>query len=152
DYTGPGLGGNKVRKLEYVLAQARAEGAEVVITVGGEKSNHARVTAALAARLGLRCLLVLNTAAVRPAGLKPASLYLDQLFGAEVILVADREERNRMMTEVAAELRREGRRVVEIPLGASVPRGALGFVRAAEEAAAQLAAGGVRPDYLFHCS
>src|SRR5262245_39542074 len=60
DYTGAGLGGNKVRKLEYLLAAARAEGAEVAITIGGEKSNHARVTAAMCARLGLDCHLVLS--------------------------------------------------------------------------------------------
>src|SRR5688572_27941731 len=54
DYTGAGLGGNKVRKLEYVLRQAIKEGAQAVITIGGEKSNHARVTAAMCARVGLR--------------------------------------------------------------------------------------------------
>src|SRR5262245_28000904 len=63
DYTGPGFGGNKVRKLEYVLAKAAADGAEVAITSGGVKSNHARVTAAMCARLGIRCVLVLNPSA-----------------------------------------------------------------------------------------
>src|SRR5262249_52409884 len=88
DYTGPGFGGNKVRKLEYVLARAVADGAEVVITSGGVKSNHARVTAAMCARLGLRCVLVLNSAAVTHEGLNPASLTVDELFGAEVVRVA----------------------------------------------------------------
>src|SRR5262245_65712728 len=83
DYTGPGFGGNKVRKLEYVLAKAVADGADVAITSGGVKSNHARVTAAMCARLGLRCVLVLNSAAVTHEGLKPASLAVDELFGAE---------------------------------------------------------------------
>src|SRR5262245_15322161 len=73
DYTGPGFGGNKVRKLEYVLAQAVADGAEVAITSGGVKSNHARVTAAMCARLGIQCILVLNPSAVAsPVGLEPA--------------------------------------------------------------------------------
>src|SRR5215468_4525599 len=80
DYTGPGFGGNKVRKLEYVLAKAVADGAEVAITCGGLKSNHARVTAAMCARIGLRCILVLNPSAVAPEGLDPASLRVDELF------------------------------------------------------------------------
>src|SRR5438093_10553215 len=67
DYTGPGFGGNKVRKLEYVLAQAITDGAEVAITIGGEKSNHERVTAALCDWLLLTCCLVLYTAAASTA-------------------------------------------------------------------------------------
>src|SRR5260221_11703299 len=79
DYTGPGFGGNKVRKLEYVLAKAIADGAEVVITCGGLKSNHARVTAAMCARLGLKCILVLNEPSYELT-LKPASLRADELY------------------------------------------------------------------------
>jgi D-cysteine desulfhydrase len=152
DYTGPGFGGNKVRKLEYVLAQALAGGAEVALTCGGEKSNHARVTAALCARLGLRCVLVLNAAAQRHAGLQPASLYADELFGAEVWRVNTREERRAMMAALAAQLHGAGKRVAEIPLGASIPLGALGFVRAMGEAVAQLAELKLRPNYIFHSS
>src|SRR5262245_28285914 len=115
DYTGPGFGGNKVRKLEYVLAKAAADGVEVVITSGGVKSNHARVTAAMCARLGLRCVLVLNSAAVAHEGLNPASIALDELFGAEVIRVSKREERATMAESVAEKLRGEGKNVVVIP-------------------------------------
>src|SRR5262245_40617821 len=110
DLTGPGFGGNKVRKLEYVLAKAVAEGAEVAITSGGVKSNHARVTAAMCARLGLRCVLVLNSAAVTHEGLKPASLAVDELFGAEVVHVAEREERATTVESVAERLRGEGKK------------------------------------------
>jgi L-cysteate sulfo-lyase len=152
DYTGPGFGGNKVRKLEYALAQAQAEGAEVAITVGGEKSNHARVTAALCARLGLRCVLVLNAAATKHAGWEPASLAADKLYGAEIHHVSSREERHTTMRALAEQFRREGRRVAEIPLGASVPLGALGFVRAVEEVQAQLAALGASVTHIFHAS
>jgi len=154
DYTGPGFGGNKVRKLEYMLAQAAADGAEVAITIGGEKSNHARVTAALCARLGLRSILVLNTTslAATEAALKPASLHLDEMFGAEIHLVGSREERALRMSRIADGLRREGKRVAEIPLGASVPLGALGYVRAAREANRQLEAMGISVDYIFHSS
>ncbi|MEO6726443.1 MAG: D-cysteine desulfhydrase family protein [Blastocatellia bacterium] len=151
DYTGPGFGGNKVRKLEYVLAQALADGAEVVITCGGLKSNHARVTAAMCARLGLRCILVLNEPSYE-LRLKPASLRADELYGAEIHRVKSRDERNGTMEAIAAQLRSEGRKVVVIPLGASIPMGAIGFVRAVEEVAEQLKTMGMRPDYVFHSS
>src|SRR5262245_164692 len=105
DFTGVGFGGNKVRKLEYAMANAVADGAEVVVTSGGVKSNHARVTAAMCARLGLRCVLVLNSAAVAHEGLNPASLAVDELFGAEVVRVASREERAATIESVAEELR-----------------------------------------------
>jgi D-cysteine desulfhydrase family pyridoxal phosphate-dependent enzyme len=152
DYTGPGFGGNKVRKLEYVLAKAVADGVEVAVTSGGLKSNHARVTAAMCARIGLRCVLVLNSAAVTYEGLKPASLAVDELFGAEVVRVASREERATMVESVAESLRREGKKVAVIPIGASIPLGALGFVRAVEETKSRLEAIDTRIDYVFHSS
>lgn len=152
DYLGPGFGGNKVRKLEYLLAAAKRDGAEVVITCGGVKSNHARVTAALCARVGLECALVLNPAAVSYAGSAPASLHVDRLYGAKVHLIGSRDEREPMMESLAVRYRQEGRRVAVIPLGASVPEGALGLVRAAAEVEEQLAQRQVRVDRLFHCS
>jgi len=152
DYTGPGFGGNKVRKLEYVLAKAVADGAEVVVTSGALKSNHARVTAAMCARIGLRCVLVLNSAAVTYEGLKPASLAVDELFGAELVRVASREERATTVESVAEMFRGEGKNVAVIPIGASIPLGALGFVRAVEETKSQLEAIDTRIDYVFHSS
>jgi D-cysteine desulfhydrase family pyridoxal phosphate-dependent enzyme len=152
DYTGPGFGGNKVRKLEYVLAQAVADGVEVAITSGGVKSNHARVTAAMCAKLGIRCILALNAAAVAHEGLDPASLSVDELFGAEIIRVGRREDRAPTVEAVAERLRGEGKRVALIPIGASVPLGALGFVRAVAEAKAQFDAMDTRVDYIFHSS
>jgi D-cysteine desulfhydrase family pyridoxal phosphate-dependent enzyme len=152
DYLGPGFGGNKVRKLEYLLAQAKLDGAEVVITCGGVKSNHARVTAALCARVGMECALVLNPAAVGYPGVEPASLHVDRLFGARIHLIASRQEREPMMESLAARYREEGRRVAVIPLGASVPVGALGLVRAAGEVAQQLAVRQMKVDLLYHCT
>ncbi len=153
DYTGPGFGGNKVRKLEYVLAKAVADGADVAITSGGVKSNHARVTAAMCARLGLRCILVLNQAAVKPPdGFDPASMTVDRLFSAEIVKVGSREERAATVESIAEKLRGEGKNVAVIPLGASVPLGAMGFIRAIEEMKAQLAAMNTRVDYIFHSS
>ena len=150
DYTGPGFGGNKVRKLEFFLARAQADGAEAVITMGGEKSNHCRVTAAMCARIGLRCILVQNPAAVTYPSLVPSSLYLDELFGAEIHRVSNREERIATARAIAERLRSQGIRVCEIPLGASTPLGALGFVAAVEETAAQLQALKLNADYIFH--
>ena len=152
DYTGAGFGGNKVRKLEYVLAQAQANGAEIAITIGGEKSNHARVTAAMCARLGLRCVLVLNAAAVSHAGWEPASLAADKFYGAEIHLVSSRDERHTTMWALAEQFRREGEEVVEIPLGASIPLGAYGFVKAIEELKTQLAALDIGITHIFHAS
>ncbi len=152
DYTGPGFGGNKVRKLEYILAKAKADGADVAISCGGVKSNHARVTAAMCARIGLRCVLVLNQAAVMYDGLNPASLVADQMYGAEIIRVANREERIATMDAVTERLKTEGLNVAVIPLGGSIPLGALGFVRAISETKAQLDAMNLKIDAIFHSS
>lgn len=152
DVTGPSFGGNKVRKLEYLLAQALADEVEAVITIGSEQSNHARITAMLAARLGLRAVLVLNPASESSRGLRSASLAVDELYGAEIHRVKSREERVPRMQEIANELRFAGRRVLEIPLGASVPLGALGYVRATQELATQLTAKAISINHIFHAS
>ncbi len=146
DYSGPGFGGNKVRKLEYVLARALADGVQTVLTTGGENSNHARVTAALAARVGLRCILILNRTGWKE---KPASLYLDELFGAEIHRVATRPERAEAMRRMAEQCTSRGERVMEIPLGASDALGSLGYVEGVRELAAQAAARGLRFHSLY---
>jgi len=138
-----GFGGNKVRKLELVAAQALADGADTLITTGGGQSNHARATAAAAAKLGLRCVLVLNgTPPAKPTG----NALLDSMFGAEVRYVERREDRAPTMRAVAERLRAEGRRPVEIPLGASTPLGALGLARAVGELVLERTV----PDFIFH--
>lgn len=142
DYTGPGFGGNKVRKVEFVMARALAEGADTVITTGGIRSNHARVTAALAARAGLECHLVLNG----DAAPVPASTFLDELYGATIHHVVRRDQRDPTMERIASELAAARRRPYTIPLGASLPLGALGYVRAAEE----ILESGVAFDAVFH--
>jgi 1-aminocyclopropane-1-carboxylate deaminase/D-cysteine desulfhydrase-like pyridoxal-dependent ACC family enzyme/acyl dehydratase len=152
DYTGPGFGGNKVRKLEYALAQAQAGGAEIIITLGGEKSNHARVTAALCARLGLQCELVLNPPNIRFEGLQPASLLTDHLYGATIHHVANRDERRARAAELLAHYQQTGQRAVLLPLGASTPVGALGYVQAVAEAKAQLAALNIEVTHLVHAT
>jgi 1-aminocyclopropane-1-carboxylate deaminase/D-cysteine desulfhydrase-like pyridoxal-dependent ACC family enzyme len=140
-----GFGGNKVRKLSVVVAQAIADGADTLITVGGVQSNHARATAATAAKLGLKCHLIAN-------GGKPdkltANALLDSLLGAEVEYVAERTDRVPAMRRAAERIRAAGGHPVEVPLGASTPIGALGFVRAVAEMLEQ----GVRPDVIVHAT
>jgi 1-aminocyclopropane-1-carboxylate deaminase/D-cysteine desulfhydrase-like pyridoxal-dependent ACC family enzyme len=140
-----GFGGNKVRKLAVVAAQAVANGADTLITVGGVQSNHARATAATAAKLGLKCHLIAN--GQRPDRLTGNAL-LDALLGAEVEYVAARTDRVPAMQRAAERIRAAGGRPVEVPLGASTPLGAIGFVRAIGELLEQ----GVRPDVIVHAT
>jgi L-cysteate sulfo-lyase len=136
-----GFGGNKIRKLQLVAAQALAERADTLITCGGIQSNHARATASVAARLGLGCVLVANgTPTAKPA----ANALLDRLLGADVRYVASREGRAPGMDEAAAELRAKGRRPFVIPLGASTPLGAAAYAMAVTELLAQAPA----PDWI----
>ena len=138
DWTGLALGGNKVRKLEFVFGQMEP-GTHTVITCGGPQSNHCRVTAAAAAHLGLECILVVNG---EPPDPPTGNSLLMRLFGAEIRPVAGRDDRAPGMEEAAAEVRGQGRRPLVIPLGASTPLGALGYVQAAVELDRQMAEGG----------
>ncbi|MDQ6830542.1 MAG: pyridoxal-phosphate dependent enzyme [Gemmatimonadota bacterium] len=141
-----GFGGNKVRKLQLVAARAQADGADTLVTVGGVQSNHARATAAAAAKLGMRCVLVANGA---PSDHPTGNALLAALLGAELQYVSSRAERAPAMRATVERLRAEGRRPAEIPLGASTPLGAMGFVRGVSEIVGQ----GVEPDVIVHaCS
>jgi 1-aminocyclopropane-1-carboxylate deaminase/D-cysteine desulfhydrase-like pyridoxal-dependent ACC family enzyme len=140
-----GCGGNKVRKLQTVIAEAQAQGADTLITCGGLQSNHARATAAAGAALGLKVVLVLNgTAPAAPT----ANTKLDVLFGADVRVVPSRDDRTPTMQAVADELRVAGRRPFIVPLGASTPIGALGFAKGV----AEIVAAGIRPTVIVHSS
>ncbi len=136
DLTGLAGGGNKTRKLEFSLGEAQRQGADTLVTLGAVQSNHARQTAAAAARCGLRCVLVLGGA---PPAAETGNLLLDRLLGAEVVFAGDRT-REEAAAEVIAAERSAGRRPFLIPVGASDEIGAAGFVAAAEELAGQLAA------------
>jgi len=136
DLTGFALGGNKVRKLEFFLGEARAAGADVLLTAGGHQSNHARITAAAAARAGLDCILVLSGG---PPTAYSGNLALDRLFGAELTFVGTGPERMPALRRRADELAAAGRRPLLIPIGGSTPLGALGYVEAARELATQAA-------------
>lgn len=141
-----GMGGNKVRKMQTVLAEAIAAGADTLITCGGVQSNHARVTAAAGAALGLKVILVLNSPQGRPPDRLSGNVLLDRLFHADVRYVASRDARAPRMEGIAAELRTRGKHPFVIPVGASTATGALGFARGV----AELAAAGVKPSVIVH--
>jgi 1-aminocyclopropane-1-carboxylate deaminase/D-cysteine desulfhydrase-like pyridoxal-dependent ACC family enzyme len=140
-----GFGGNKVRKLQLVVARALEEGADTLVTTGGVQSNHARATAAAAAKLGLGCTIIANGA---PPERPTANAFLDQLLGAEVQYVATREERAPAIQRAVERLRAAGKHPFAIPLGASTPVGAAAFALAVTELLAQMPA----PDVIVHAS
>ncbi len=130
DAIGFAFGGNKVRKMRLVAAEAQRVGADTLITSGGVQSNHARVTAAAAARLGMHSILVANGSAPQKL---TANALLDSLLGAEVRYVPSRDQRAPEMEAAAAQARARGRQPFVIPIGASTPLGAASFVQAVAE-------------------
>jgi D-cysteine desulfhydrase len=140
DLTSLALGGNKLRKLEYLGADALRSGADVLVTAGAIQSNHVRQTAALAARLGLDCVALLENpiGTTSTAYLRSGNRLLLDLFHVQVVDVANLDDADRQMEAVASELRAQGRRPCVIPIGGSNALGALGYVRAGLELDAQI--------------
>lgn len=134
DVNGLGAGGNKLRKLEFTLAAALADGADTIITFGGVQTNHGRLTAAACARLGLRCELVLTRMVPRSgfAYDRSGNVALDQLFGANIHVCDNDQDAARTAATLATE------RSVTLPVGGSSGLGVLGYVAAARELAEQL--------------
>ena len=130
DLTGYLGGGNKLRKLEYVLADAQLHGATTIVTTGSITSNLARTTALTARRLGLNCELILSGGDPQAAR---ANWRVAELLGVKIHSVATSSERATRMAEVAHELEQRGERVYAIPLGASNEVGSFGMVSAFEE-------------------
>ncbi|MBN2117920.1 MAG: D-cysteine desulfhydrase family protein [Anaerolineales bacterium] len=130
DQTGLAFGGNKTRKLEFLVAEALEQGARTLISAGALQSNHCRQTAAAAARFGLDCTLVLT-------GEMPdqpsANLLLDEMFGAEIVTVSDRADRDRTLQETFDWAVAAGRKPYLVPYGGSSPTGALGYAFAVKE-------------------
>ena len=141
DHTGGELSGNKVRKLEYLMAEAVAAGATHVLTCGGEQSNHARATAFAAARLGLRSVLVLRCDDPAHPPAATGNILLDELAGAELVWITRPawRDRNRLLAEHAERVRAAGGRPYVIPEGGSNALGSWGYLRAAHELAVDLA-------------
>jgi D-cysteine desulfhydrase len=144
DQTGLAFGGNKTRKLEFLLGEALARSADTLVTAGAAQSNHCRQTAAAAAKAGLKCELLLS-------GKKPASpvgnLLLNELLGATAYWI-ERAQLAAKLGEVPDQLRAQGRNPYVIPVGGSNGVGATGYVLAMQELAAQLRSSGQRVDHI----
>ena len=138
DLTGMALSGNKIRKLEFVIADARERGADLLITCGGIQSNHARATAVAATKLGMKSYLVLR--GQEGTGID-GNLLLDFLVGAKVKYISPEDYSNRaddIMEELADKLKKEGHHPYIIPEGASNELGAIGYAAAINEISRQL--------------
>ncbi len=145
DLTGIEFSGNKIRKLEFVAAQALANGNNVLITCGGLQSNHARATAAVAARLGLKAHLVLSGSG---DNLPEGNFLLDQLFGAKITLLpnSSKQSMDEHMQIVAQEYIDHGDNPMVVPLGASDATGCWGYIHAVGEMVDQFNTLGWQPD------
>jgi L-cysteate sulfo-lyase len=155
DCTGLGLGGNKARKLEFVLAEALARGADTLVSGGVVQSNTQRQVAAAAAKLGLACHLAVyhgRLAPPSPEYVTSGNALLNHLFGAHLHEVPWTGDRNSAIEHLAADLRAEGRRPFVVPYGVSNGLGALGYTTAMIELAAQCAQGNVAPAAVVHAS
>lgn len=148
DQTGLAGGGNKTRKLEFLLAEALAQGCDHVITVGGPQSNHCRQTAAAAAHCGLSCSLVFEG---DPPATLTGNLLLNRLLGAHLYWSGARPRPERLQ-EVIAEVKKMGRNPFVIPLGGSNVMGAAGYVLAMEELMGQIAAADQNIDFIVVAS
>jgi len=156
DLTGLGLGGNKARKLEFLVADAQAQGATTLITTGAVQSNHARMTAAAAVVAGMRCTLVLTSGMPEPA--MAGNLLLDTLYGATVRIVPSVDPMlavghdEAVVAQVVAEEQAAGRRPYVIPIGGSSSVGVFGYVSGTAELVGQLHTMGVTPSRLYYAS
>jgi D-cysteine desulfhydrase/L-cysteate sulfo-lyase len=156
DLTALGLGGNKARKLEYLVADAIQQGATTLITTGAVQSNHARMTAAAAAMTGLRCVLVLTTTTPEPA--LAGNLLLDRLYGAAVRLVPSIDpmlavgEDERVVAETVATEKNAGRVPYVIPVGGSSGVGVFGYISGTAELVEQLSEMQVPVSRLYYAS
>lgn len=148
DLTGLATGGNKTRKLEFLVAEALAHQCDYLVTVGGPQSNHCRQTAAAAARYGLGCALVLSG---DPPAARQGNLLLDELLGAEIHWAAELPRAERMV-QVVSQLMEKGHKPYPIPLGGSNVIGATGYVLAMQELAGQLSQLDLQPDFIIFAS
>ena len=158
DLTGLALGGNKARKLEFLMADALASGADVIVSSGATQSNHARMTAAAARAAGLECVLVLSARQSEPP--LQGNLLLDRLFGATIHFIqanpdprfAVASDDVQKVDEIVEELTRSGRRPYVIPIGGSSPIGAMGYVAGTRELQQQIETAGIRVDRVYYAS
>ncbi|MCU0882912.1 MAG: D-cysteine desulfhydrase, partial [Hyphomonadaceae bacterium] len=154
DCTGLGSGGNKTRKLEFLMADAVKHGADTIITQGATQSNHARQTVAIAVKMGMKCEILLEdrTGSKVENYKKSGNVFLDQLFGARIQEVPGGTDMNAAMAALADELRAKGRKPYIIPGGGSNPIGALGYVTCALEMVNQFNTQDLRVDCIVHAT
>ncbi len=161
DLTGYATGGNKLRKLDYLLKDALDKECTVLLTYGGQQTNHGRLTAAVAARFGLRCGIIMDGPAPKKAS---GNLILDKMMGADLFFMDDtsfKDEKpdvkadkykqlvDKTTAEVVKMYEDQGEKVYMIPIGGSSPLGAAGYVMAAKEIKDQLEEMKVKIDYVF---
>jgi L-cysteate sulfo-lyase len=154
DSTGLATGGNKTRKLEYLIGEALTKKADIVITQGATQSNHARQTAAAAAKFGMACEIILEdrTGYTHDDYRKSGNVILDRLLGASIRHVPANTDMDAAMAKLADELKSQGRTPYVIPGGGSNPVGALGYVTCALELAEQANVIGLDIDLLVHAT
>lgn len=154
DCTGLAGGGNKTRKLEFLMAEALEQGADTIITQGATQSNHARQTVAIATRLDMGCHILLEdrVGSDDEDYIYNGNVMLDQLFGGILSKFPGGTDMNAAMEEVADKLRAEGKKPYIIPGGGSNPTGALGYVNCALELLTQANDMGLRIDHLVHAT
>src|SRR5262249_51210991 len=145
---------NKTRKLEFLLGDAMAKGADTIVTQGATQSNHARQTAAAAAKYGMECHLLLEdrTQNQSPDYTLNGNVLLDRLHGATVSKRSGGADMNAEMEALASDLREKGRKPYVIPGGGSNPVGALGYVNAALELVAQANDFGLKIAHVVHAT
>lgn len=148
DLTGIGFSGNKIRKLEYCAYAAREKGCDLLITCGGIQSNHARATAAVAAKLGMKCHLVLNG---NPPEIAEGNHFLDMMFGTDISYVSNCElgDLEKEIFRIAETSKDKGYKPYMVPLGASDATGSLGYIRAVKEMKKQFSDMGFIPDHII---
>lgn len=154
DCTGLSTGGNKTRKLEFLMAEAIEQGADIVLTQGAVQSNHARQTAAAAAKLGFKCHLLLEnrTGSTNPLYLDNGNVLLDVLHGATYEHRPAGLDMHQELLDVADKFAKEGMKPYVIPGGGSNPTGALGYVNCAFELMSQINEMGLHFDHLIHAT
>jgi L-cysteate sulfo-lyase len=150
DCTGLATGGNKTRKLEFLMGEAQQKKADTIITQGATQSNHVRQTAAISSKLGLRCEILLEhrTGSADPDYLENGNVLLDKLFGANIHSVPAGTDMDAAMQDVADDIRKNGANPYIIPGGGSSPTGALGYVNCAMELVGQLNDRSLKIDHL----
>lgn len=149
DQTGLAIGGNKVRKLEYLVKDALDKGCDTLVTFGAVQSNHCRQTAAAAAQVGLECHLILRGAPLKDL---TGNLLLDKLLGAHIHWVKEKEGHDLTLEELGEQLQAQGKKPYLIPIGGSNPVGCLGYARAISEFKQQLEENALNINYVVFAS